>query len=93
MQVPQILQQLNGGQISPQLQAMLPAINQAKQMMGVIRSAQNPSAMLQQMVQSNPQMQQAMQILNQSGGDPTGMVYALSQQKGINPNELMELLK
>lgn len=89
--LPQILQQLSGKQLSPQLQQMLPAINQAKQMMGVVRSAQNPMAMLQQMAQSNPQMQQAMQIVN-SGGT-SGMLYELARQKGIDPNELMELLK
>ena len=91
-QVPSILQQLNGGQISPQLQQMLPAINRAKQLISVVRSTGNLPAVLQQAIQTNPQAQQAMQML-QSGGDITGMISALAQQRGIDPNELIKMLE
>ena len=91
-QVPAILKQLNAGQISPQLQQMLPAINRAKQLISVVRSSGSLPAVLQQAIQTNPQAQQAMQML-QSGGDITGMINTLAQQRGIDPNELLKMLE
>ena len=70
---------------------MFPAINQAKQVISVVRQSGNLPAVLQQLAQSNPQMQQAMNIIN-SGGT-TNMLYELARQRGIDPNELIEMLK
>ena len=82
--IPQILQQLNGGlRIPPQIQ----------QMIGLIRSSGNPQAMLMQMMQNNPNMKQAMEIVQQYGGDAEKAFYALAEQKGINPQEILDLLK
>ena len=55
--------------------------------------AQDPQAALNQMVQSNPQLQQVMQIVNMSGKDPMALFTAIARQNGINPQEIMDALK
>lgn len=42
-----------------------PRIQQIKQMYQAVQSAQNPTAMINQLAQNNPQMKQAMDIVNQ----------------------------
>jgi hypothetical protein len=68
-------------------------MGQIKQMMGVIRSAQNPTAMLNQMIMQNPNLKQVMDIVNQYGGDANKAFYAIAEQKGINPQEIIDMLK
>ena len=49
--------------------------------------------MLQQMLQNNPQYQQAMQLVNQAGGDPRQAFYQMAQQMGVNPDEILSMIK
>ena len=81
--IPQILTQLNGGLIPPQI----------KQMMQMVRTAGDPQAMISQLVQTNPQMRQAMELIKASGNDPRRAFYALAEQKGINPDDILNQLK
>ena len=83
--IPQILRQLSASQN--------PGLGQIKNMMNIVKSAGNPQAMLSQMMQSSPQMQQAMSIVGQYGGDPQKAFYALAQQKGVDPQEILNMLK
>lgn len=86
MAIPQILQQLGGGQgltISPQI----------RQMIQMVRSASNPQAAINQLMQTNPQMKQVMDIIKASGNDPKRAFYALAEQKGVDPNSILEQLK
>lgn len=83
---------------NPMLQALRsqPANNnlsQIKNMMNMIRSARNPQAMLQSMMQNNPQMRQVMDLISQSGGDPKAAFYKLAQEKGIDPQQILDMLK
>ena len=82
--LPQILQQLGGG-------VMIPP--QIKQMFQMIRSSSNPQAMISQLMQTNPQMKQAMDIIKASGNDPKRAFFALAEQKGINPQSILDQLK
>ena len=81
-----MLQALKSNQVNSNL-------NQIKQMMNIVRSSGNPQAMLQSMVQSNPQMKQVMDIINQSGGDPKAAFYKMAEEKGVNPEEVIAMLK
>ena len=84
MALPQILQQLGGGlRIPPQI----------RQMISMVKASGNPQAMLNQIMQANPNMKQAMEIVQQYGGDANKAFYALAEQKGIDPNEILNLLK
>lgn len=83
---------------NPMLQALrsTPANNnlmQIKQMMNMVRSAGNPQAMLQSIAQNNPQMKQVMDIVNQSGGDPKAAFYKIAEEKGINPEQVLSMLR
>ena len=78
--MPQILQQLGGGQ------SLIPMIRQAKAMLGAM---QNPQAALTQIVNQNPIVNQ---VIRQYGS-VDGAITALCNQKGINPQEFMDALK
>lgn len=68
-------------------------IQQIKSMMQMIQNSNNPSAMLQTLMMQNPQFQSVMQFVNQNGGDPKAAFYALAKQKGVDPNEVINMLK
>lgn len=70
-----------------------PMMGQIKQMMSAIKMAQNPTAMLNQMVMNNPNLKQVMDIVNQYGGDANKAFVAYAEQNGINPNEIIGMLK
>ena len=84
MAIPGILQQL--ARTSPMM-------GQIKNMMSMVRMSQNPQAMIQQIMQNNPNMKQVMEIVQQYGGDASRAFYTLAEQKGINPQEILDLLK
>ena len=64
-----------------------------RQMMNLIRNSNNPQYALQQMIQSDPRMQNVMSIIRQNGGDPRTAFYNLAQQKGIDPEEVLRMLR
>ena len=60
----------------------------ALQMMQMVQMSRNPQMMLQQMINTNPQMKQAMDYINANGGDPKAACEALAKEKGINLHDL-----
>ena len=64
-----------------------------KNMMNMLRSAGNPQMMLQQMTAQNPQMRQVMDLVQQNGGNAKQAFYKLAEQKGVNPDEILNMLK
>ena len=68
-------------------------MGQIKQMMGMINSSGNPQAMMNQMLTGNPQFKQVIDLINASGGDPKKAFYDLAEQKGINPQDILDMLK
>ena len=59
----------------------------------MLKNAGNPQAMINQMIRSNPQIQEAQKIIDQNGGDPKATFYRLAQEKGVDPNEIINALK
>lgn len=84
--LPQILQQLNRGSLS---QAAQPV----RQMMNAVRMAQNPQAALNQLIMNNPQMKQVMDIVQKHGGDPMKAFRAEAEARGMDPDEILNMLK
>lgn len=81
-------------QTNPILQRMqTPNLNQIRNMMNTVKSAGNPQAMLMNMAQNNPRIKQAMDVINKSGGDPQKAFYALAEQKGVNPEDILSQLR
>lgn len=62
-------------------------------MMNLMRNSGNPQAMLSSMMQNNPQVKQVMDFVNQNGGDPKKAFYDLAKQNGIDPQEILNMLK
>ena len=60
--------------------------------MNIIRNSNNPQAMFQSMLTSNPNMKNVMALISKSGGDPKAAFYALAKEKGIDPNKFLSML-
>ena len=77
-----IIQTLNQGNMS--------RIGQAKQMAQMFRTTSNPQALLTQIMQNNPKITQ---IINQYGGDPKTAFYKYAEANGINPDDVLSMLR
>lgn len=64
-------------------------LSQARQLAQTIKSASNPQAMLNQMMDNNPQVKQ---LIDQYG-DPKTAFYKIAEQQGVNPDDILQLLK
>lgn len=49
--------------------------------------------MIGQLMQNNPQMKQVMDLIKAAGNDPKRAFYALAEQKGVDPDEILKQLK
>ena len=49
--------------------------------------------MIGNLINSNPQMKQANEIINQYGGDVKTAFYKTAEAKGVDPNEILDMLK
>jgi hypothetical protein len=58
----------------------------------MLKGVKNPTDMLMNMAKNNPQ---ANMILNamKSGGNPKDMFYELAKQRGVNPEEIINIAK
>ena len=69
------------------------AIAPVRQMMQAVQFAGNPAAALQQMASNNPMMKQALTLVQQNGGDAQSAFERLARENGIDPNQIMSMLK
>ena len=84
--IPPILQQLGKNNMMQMLQPV-------KRMMDMVRSAQNPQLMLNQLASKNQLLKQAMDLTQQYGGDSMKALEETAKQMGIDPNEIMNMMK
>ena len=59
----------------------------------MLKSAGNPQLMLNQILQTSPAMKQVMGIIQEYGGDANKAFYDLAEKNGINPQEILDLMK
>lgn len=69
------------------------AIGPVRQMMQAVQLAGNPAAALQQMASNNPMMKQALTLVQQNGGDAQSAFEKLARENGIDPAQIMSMLK
>lgn len=63
-------------------------------MIGAMKSAGNPQAFMQQLLQQrSPQVAQAMDLVRQHGGDARAAFRQLAAEKGVDPAEVEALMK
>lgn len=84
MAIPGILQQLAKSN---------PMMEKVKQMMSMVKASQNPQAMLNQLMMSNPNLKQAMDIIQESGGSPATAFYSMADKLGVDPQEIIDMMK
>lgn len=84
-----LYQQLNQSTRTPSLNN----IAGIKKMMNSFKLMSDPKQALQSAINQNPQMKQVMDLIQQSGGDPKTTFYKLAEQKGVDPNEILNALK
>ena len=68
-------------------------IHQVKQIMNMVKSAQDPQAMLNQFASNNPLLKQALDTTQQYGGDSMKALRETAKQMGFDPNEILNMLK
>ena len=76
-----------------QTAAAIPGLDNVRNLLTMMRGAANPNALVQGLLQNTPQYRQAMDLVRQNGGDAKTAFYNLAQQKGIEPNEILNLFR
>ena len=71
---------------------MMGNLDKFKQMMNMVKNANNPQAMFQQMLSNNQQYNQVMQIIQENGGDAQKAFYAMADKMGVNGDEIINAL-
>ena len=59
----------------------------------MLKASSNPNAMMQQMLMTNPNYKQVMEYVNKNGGDPRKAFFQMAQEKGVNPDSILSMLK
>lgn len=59
-------------------------------MVQTLKSYGNPQVMVNQMLSQNPQINQ---IIQQYGGDPKTAFYKYAEANGVNPDEILNMMK
>ena len=54
--------------------------------------AKDPMGAINQIAMRNPQMQQVMSVINQNGGNAQQAFYNMAQQRGVDPNVILQQL-
>lgn len=60
--------------------------NPIMQLFKTVKTSNNPMQMMQSMAQQNTQLQQTLNYINQNGGNAKRLYYNMCQQKGVDPN-------
>ena len=63
------------------------------QMFNMANSMKNPNAFMNNLLKSNPQYTQAVNYINQNGGNAKDAFYKLAQEKGVDPEEFLKQFK
>ena len=74
-------------------QNLMNNVNQVKSLMAMVQNSQNPQAMLSNLMAQNPQVQNTMQTISQYGGNAQRAFYETCRQRGIDPNQIISMLK
>lgn len=59
----------------------------------MMKSSNNPQALVSQLVNNDPRMAEVNKLIEQSGGDPEKAFRAKAQELGVNPEDIMQLFK
>jgi hypothetical protein len=77
----------------PQSNANTDMLQSVKQLASAIKNTENPNAILQAAANQNPQIAQVMSMVNGSGMNAKQLFMMAAQQRGIDPNQIVNMLK
>lgn len=81
-----LYQEMMGNQLLPN------NMNQLKQVINMVRGANNPQQLLMNLANQNPQIRQVMNLVQNSGKSPKDLFYEMARQKGVDPNQILNTL-
>ena len=61
--------------------------------MTLMQNGGNVNGMVQTLLQNNPQTGAIMGYLNKHGGDARAAFYDMAKEKGVDPNQILNMLK
>lgn len=59
------------------------------QVFNMARSMRNPNMFMNTYLRNNPQYNQAMNYINQNGGNAKDAFYKLAEEKGVDPEQFL----
>lgn len=75
----------------PDMNAIRQVAQSAKRMMGMLRAVKDPQQAIMTVAQQNPQLNAVMQMCQ--GRNPQDVFYEECQKHGVNPDDVMALLR
>ena len=72
---------------------LMSKIGNVQPLINMMRSANNPQALISQLINNDPRMAEVNKLIEQSGGDPEKAFRAKAQELGVNPEDVMRLFK
>ena len=64
---------------------------QGNNIINMLKAAKDPGELFKSMSQSNPQVQQIMQMIQQTNKTPKDLFYTVAQQRGVDPNDILSM--
>ena len=80
-----LFQQLNQNQMMPN--------KNLQQLIANFKNSSNPRDFLRQYIQNNPQVQNIYSMLQNSNRSPKDFFYYMAEQKGVDPDTILNMLK
>ena len=85
-----ILDRLNSNKTNEQSSGPFDGL---KQVLAALRSSRNPQQMVSNMLSQNPDAQQFVNQVSRSGGSFKDAFYAAAKAKGVDPDQIINMLK
>ena len=67
--------------------------NNIMNMFNMLKNANNPQAMIKQLMMNNPNVKSAVDYINANGGNAQDAFYKLANEKGVNPEDILSQFK
>ena len=68
-------------------------MQQIKNLMRTVQMSANPQFALQQIINQNPNLKNILNLANSNGADLQQLFYAMAQQKGVDPQQVLRELQ
>lgn len=75
------------------MKSLLGNLTNIKKSVDALRSLGDPDKALEQLMQNSPQMKQAMDYVNQNGGNPKEVCFKIMRDNGLDPSTLENAIR